>query len=489
MTAQARTIAEETAKARSSLIGDTLPEIDQIFSDSHLDSHAPGVVYGIVADDGFVHINGFGVQDIQSRRAVTNDSIFRIASMTKVFIGLAILSLRDEGRLSLEAPAETYVPELRSLAYPTGDSPRITVRNLLTHTAGFVTDNPWGDRQESLTADQFRELFQAGINFSRAPGLAHEYANLGYAILGQIIKNVAGEPYDRLVARLIFDPLGMTSTSFHIDDWPVERRALGYRWQNDSWSEAPDTRHGTFGAIGGILTNATDYARWLAFLLSAWPAGEARSGSIRRETVRELATGSGFPFLQKRPGKVPAEQAASYGMGLVAAHDPTLGMTLSHSGGYPGYGSHMMMLPDQGASLFIFANRSGSTGSNAVWDAALALHRKGALDPRPVQTSAPLTEAYAAVSEMYRAGTVQVANQLLANNFLMDCSAADWAIKLSKLKSEVGACRSPDSIKPDGALSGTFIWRCDHGRIKGELLLAPVNPPQIQSLRLTAMSA
>jgi CubicO group peptidase (beta-lactamase class C family) len=82
---------------------------------------------------------------------VTADSLFRIASMSKAFTALAILKLRDEGRLSLDATAETYVPEMRGWRYPSADSPRITVRDLLSHTGGLVTDDPWGDRQQVLT--------------------------------------------------------------------------------------------------------------------------------------------------------------------------------------------------------------------------------------------------------------------------------------------------------------------------------------------------
>ena len=81
---------------------------------------------------------------------VTPDSVFRIASMTKSFTAAAILSLRDAGKLSLDDAAETYVPELKGLAYPTSDSPRLTIRHLLSHATGFPEDNPWGDQQLAL---------------------------------------------------------------------------------------------------------------------------------------------------------------------------------------------------------------------------------------------------------------------------------------------------------------------------------------------------
>ena len=81
--------------------------------------------------------------------------------MSKAFTALAILKLRDEGKLALDSPAEAYVPEMRDWRYPTSDSPKITVRNLLTHSAGFVEDNPWGDRQQVMPEAEFTAMLAA----------------------------------------------------------------------------------------------------------------------------------------------------------------------------------------------------------------------------------------------------------------------------------------------------------------------------------------
>jgi CubicO group peptidase (beta-lactamase class C family) len=113
--------------------------------------------------------------------------------MSKAFTALAILKLRDEGRLSLDATAETYVPEMRGWRYPSADSPRITVRDLLSHTGGLVTDDPWGDRQQVLTPAEFTRMIRDGVPFTRTPGTAFEYSNFGYALLGRIITNVSDD--------------------------------------------------------------------------------------------------------------------------------------------------------------------------------------------------------------------------------------------------------------------------------------------------------
>jgi len=151
-----------------------ITEIDKIYADWASASHVPGLVYGIVADGHLVYVKGLGVQDVATGARVTPDSLFRIASMSKAFTALAILKLRDEGKLSLDAPAETYVPEMRGWRYPTSDSPKITVRNLLTHSAGFVEDNPWGDRQQVMPEPEFTAMLAAGVARARAAGPGQE---------------------------------------------------------------------------------------------------------------------------------------------------------------------------------------------------------------------------------------------------------------------------------------------------------------------------
>jgi CubicO group peptidase (beta-lactamase class C family) len=104
----------------------------------------PGAVVGILIDGELAWVNTTGVRELDGRAPVTPDTVFRIASMSKSFTALAILKLRDEGKLSLDDPVARYVPAAADLPYPTKDSPALTIRHLLTHSEGFPEDNPWG---------------------------------------------------------------------------------------------------------------------------------------------------------------------------------------------------------------------------------------------------------------------------------------------------------------------------------------------------------
>jgi CubicO group peptidase (beta-lactamase class C family) len=467
--------------------------VDPVFQAFALDAHLPGAVWAVVQDGRLTHVGGFGVQDLESHRPVSADTLFRIASMTKAFTALTVLKLRDEGRVQLEVPAEQYVPQLRTWQYPTTDSPRIRVRDLLNHSAGFVTDDPWGDRQTPLPEAEFTRLLQVGVPFTRAPETAYEYSNLGFALLGRIISNVSGHPYAETIGHVLLQPLGMDSSGFVAAAAPAERRALGYRWEDNQWRPEPLLGPGAFGAMGGLQTSANDYAKWIAFLLSAWPPRDAQDSPIvKRSTVRELAQGSNFPTLRPRPGRAApnsCQQAATYGMGMRVAADCELGLTLNHGGGYPGYGSYVLLLPERGWALFAFANRTYAAMATPVWDAALALQRAALLPAvRALPASAALEQAYQATARIYKAGDVLVVRDELAMNFLLDHSASHWSAELAALKEEVGDCVTDTPPRATGALTGEFLWSCTHGRVRGALELAPTRPPRIQQLQLEAVA-
>src|SRR5712691_698599 len=162
-------------------------EVDRLLRDYAAQAHAPGAAWGVIVDGQLAHTGTTGFRDVAAQAPVDADTVFRIASMTKSFTAMSILKLRDEGKLSLDDPAERYVPEMAGFKYPTSDAPKITVRHLLSHAEGFPEDNPWGDRQLADTEEQMTALLRAGIPFSNAPGIAYEYSNFGFAILGRIV--------------------------------------------------------------------------------------------------------------------------------------------------------------------------------------------------------------------------------------------------------------------------------------------------------------
>ncbi len=459
-----------------------MPEIRKGFQDWMAANNVPGLSFGVVKDGRLVHVEGLGVQDLEARRPVTADSAFRIASMSKAFTAYGILHLEAEGKLALSDPASRYVPEMAGWA--TG----ITVGDLLHHTAGFVTDDPWGDRQQVLTPAQFTAMLKAGVPFHTAPGTAYEYSNFGYATLGRVIGNVSGKPFQQMIGETVFTPLGMGSTTYDVYAVPEARLARGYRFENGKWSAEPMMKDGEFGAMGGVVTTANDYAKWVAHLLSGWPAAAKAGGE--GATLRAMRQGAGFPHSRPRPGKDAPDCRLQmiYAGGLVAGQDCLLGAVMFHSGGYPGYGSHMLLFPDAGVGIFAFSNRTYAAPLPPVWDAAGALQRAGLLAARAVPVSPELAQGYATAKTVWETGRIDANPERLAMNMLLDRSAGNWAAELKRLKAETGACDTAAPIMPQGALSGRFQWQCATGRLNGQVLLAPTGSVQIQALRLSAVA-
>jgi CubicO group peptidase (beta-lactamase class C family) len=248
---------------RVAKLSSTFGDIDRVFREHARREHIPGAVWAIIVDGRVAHIGTTGFRDVAAKSPVDSGTVFRIASMTKSFTAMAILKLRDEGRLSLDEPAEKWVPELGGLKYPTTDSPKLTIRHLLSHSAGFPEDNPWGDQQLAVSDSEMGRRMRGGIPFSNAPGVAYEYSNYGYAILGRIVTKASGVPYRRYVADNILKPLGMTSTTLEPASVAPSRLAQGYRWEDEQWKLEPQLPDGAFGAMGGMLTSASDLGRYV----------------------------------------------------------------------------------------------------------------------------------------------------------------------------------------------------------------------------------
>jgi serine-type D-Ala-D-Ala carboxypeptidase/endopeptidase len=472
--------ADAIAPVESPTLQSIFTAQDAAFVKWMADNHIPGLVWGVVQDGKLIHVGAFGSQKLdQVVQPVTANTGFRIASMSKAFTGYAILKLRDGGKLRLDDPAWKYIPEIKSWGKD------ITVADLLHHTAGFVTDDPWGDRQQVMPEAEFTKLLKAGVPRTAPRGTRYEYSNMGFAMLGRIISNVSGKDFASYIGAQVFKPLGMTATTYENADVPAATRAIGYRWENDVWAEEPYMKHGAFGAMGGITTTANDYAKWIGFLLSAWPASETEAKT--QSTVRAMQYGGGLPHKRTRPGMESANCRITgiYGAGLVSSNDCTLGPVLFHGGGFPGYGSHMLLIPDAGVGVFAFSNRTYAGPSAPVWDAATALMQSGFAKARTLPVSPLLADGYATAKAIWADGSVAGQQPNLAMNVLMDHTIENWAKLITDVKAKSGNCDTSAPIVATGNLAGRFSWTCKTGQVNGTLLLAPMKAAQIQALDFT----
>lgn len=435
----------------------------------------PGLALGIVQGGRLVHVTTLGFADREAGRRVQAGTAFRIASMTKNMTALAILALRDRRWLQLDVPLAHYLPQFAAVKPAARDSAPVTVRHLLTHTAGFVTDDPWGDRVLGMSPAELDRVIATGHLFARPPGLAFEYSNLGYALLGRVLTNVSTEPYQAFMRRTFLEPLGMAHTTF---DAPAASRgdyAFGYRLDGATWSRERIEPDGEVGAMGGLATTVPDYARYVSFLLDAWPArDDPETGPVRRSSVREMVLWHAPPFVPDTVPGARAGQPSAYGYGLTHSTDVLLGLRIHHAGGLPGYGSHVLMLPERGWAVFAFGNRTYAPMSRLTLDVA---------DPSPA-----LMRAVHAVVAAYASGRIEGGDRPFAVNFLLDTPAALRDAELAALKQRLGEGRL-ERIVPIHALAGRFALACANGRLNSTVTLSPEADSGLQKLVLTAAEA
>jgi CubicO group peptidase (beta-lactamase class C family) len=478
-----------TDAQRKQKLAAAFPEIEKVFKTWMERPQAPpGAVLGVIIDGELAFIKTAGVREKTNNAPVTPETVFRIASMTKSFTAMAILKLRDEGKLTLEDPVSKYVPELANLPYPTTDSQVLNVRHLLTHSEGFPEDNPWGDRQLHQPDKTMREWMRTGIPFSTSPGTAFEYSNYGFAILGQIIAKASGRTYEDYVRDNILKPLGMNATTFEMSAVPRDHIALGYRREENTWKPEPILAHGSFGAMGGLWTTAPDLGRYVAFLMSAFPPrDEPDRGPVKRSSAREMqqvwraSTASAF-----RPTVDAALQIGSggYGYGLGVSNDCRYDFIVGHGGGLPGYGSLMRWLPEHGVGLIGMGNQTYQGFNGLFNDVTSALHRTGALQPRVVQPSQALLTAQSNVSQLIIKWDDSLANRIAADNLFLDVAADVRANRWKELAQQHGTCRPATSIKPENALRGEWRMMCDKGWLNVFITLAPTMPPKVQLISI-----
>ncbi len=477
--------------ARLQKIEKAFSVIDKLYKDYADSNHFPGIAFGIVVDGKLVHTGNYGYTDIEKKIPVTSQSLFRIASMSKSFTAMAILKLRDEGKLNLDDPAYLYIPELKNLKYPTADAPPITIRHLLTHGSGFPEDNPWGDRQLADNDKDLMEFIGKQISFSNTPGIAYEYSNLGFALLGKIVTNVSGMRYQDYIKQNIWEPLGMKTSTYEYGDVAPDKLAHGYRWLNEKWNEEQllhDTKDGSWGSMGAMISSVDEFANYMAFHLSAWPPNNAKDdGPVKRSTVREMHHPWRFNGLNLNyaypDGRVcPLVSAYCYGLGWT--RDCEGRAYISHSGGLPGFGSQWRIMPDYGIGVVAFANRTYAPMGSINMQVLDTLIKLANLQPMQVLPSSILEQRKNELVKLLPDWNNAQQSGIFAENFFPDYPIDTLKKYAKDLYTKAGKIIAVKQVKAENQLRGSFILEGEIANIEIYFTLSPENPALIQEYHI-----
>lgn len=290
-----------------------------------------------VKDGEVAHAAYEGYQDRETKRPTDENTIYHWASITKTFTGIAIMQLRDRGLLTLDDPVVKYVPELREVHDPFGDISQVTIRQLMTHSAGFRAgtwpwggDKPWHPFEPTRWAQLVAMMPYTELQF--APGTKYGYSNPGVVFLGRIIELLSGDDYEVYIAKNILMPLGMTRTFFDRAPYHlVTHRSHSYAGGDHGTQEQPfDFDSGITVSNGGLNAPVGDMTRYLAFLI------DGNDTILRRSSLLEMAV----PQIRAADGEGGSGDDVQAGLSCFIERHGSIEL-VGHSGDQNGFISHL----------------------------------------------------------------------------------------------------------------------------------------------------
>jgi CubicO group peptidase (beta-lactamase class C family) len=298
-----------------------------------------GMSVSVVYDQSLLWSKGFGVADVETGEPATSTTLYRVGSITKLFTDTMMMQLRDEGKLNLDDPLQTYIPELQ-ITNPYGGS-QPTLRELASHTSGLPREAPlnyWRER-EFPTEDQLIASLR-NASLVGPPGTTYQYSNLGVALEGIALERVAGEQYISYETRHILAPLGMTDSGFTLTDAVRSRLAVGSTAV--SASSGGQDRLPDFVALAPaaeLYTSVDDIAKFMSLQFRDGDSSDVLSGASLRE-MRSLDSRGG-----------PSDFAIGWELGSIAGHS-----TIGHPGVVYGFTTQITLIPDAKLGVAVFTN-------------------------------------------------------------------------------------------------------------------------------------
>ena len=352
----------------------------------------PGAAVGVVSGDDLAWSAGIGFADAGRREPAHAAGLYRVASITKTFTGTAIMQLCDARRIHLDDPAVAYLPELREAESPFGPFDTVTIRRMLSHESGLVSDPPgtdWAIPAYEGAAE--RTLSQAAdLGTKVAPNSQQKYSNLAYQLLGEIVVRVSQTPYPQYVEEAILRPLAMSATGFEPLPEPLlSRRATGYthRAFSDELELAPPMP--PIGAEGGLWSSVEDLARWLSFQLRAYRDPPPSSPVLAAARLREM----------HKPRYLGEDWTQAWGISWYAVHRDGV-VWVQHSGDLPGFASNLCFDPVHQVGAIVLLNGTGDAAALAM-DLASISRKAARAQPPVIELPAPVPEAFRPLLGIY----------------------------------------------------------------------------------------
>ncbi len=327
----------------------------------------PGVSIGIVYDQELIWTKGYGYADLKSKKPTVSSTVYRIASLTKLFTATSILQLRDAGKLQLYDPVNKYL-DWFTINDEFKDTPELTIMHILTHSSGLPRefDELYWDNMIFPDSQQFITMFQESSTILGRDE-KFKYSNIAFSVLGFLIEKVSGESYADYVTKYILEPLGMNSTTV-LPSPEMPQLATGYKYRNPGHprTAVPFTNLDALVSAGNIASTVEDLAKFISLQFRTSPTEEKQI--LRGSTIREMHR---VHWL-----KEDWSFGRGLGWGVKRVDDRT---RIRHGGYVWGYTSSISAVPADKIGVIVLTNAGdGSPGAIAdqVWKLVAPVVRK-----------------------------------------------------------------------------------------------------------------
>ena len=328
--------AATEANAQAEKIADVRGRVDAIFKDFRPTD--PGGAVVVARGDSIIFSAAYGLADVEHRVAITPETSFRLASVTKQFTAAAILTLRQTGRLALDDKLGALLPGTPAYARD------VTVRQLLTHTSGVPDYEPLlGNGKGPPIHDRdVLDLLRRAKALHFAAGTSWRYSNSGYALLALIVERVSGESFPAYLRRHLFDAAGMANAVAHVEGADtVAHRAFGYSAPGHVWNRTDQSRTSAVLGDGGIYASAVELARWSISL--------DHNAVLTADSFGEATT----------PVRLSSGASTSYGFGwFLDSHRGHIRQR--HEGDSIGFRTAIQRYPDRRLTVIVLVNRGAA---------------------------------------------------------------------------------------------------------------------------------
>lgn len=347
----------------------------------------PGVAVGVVSDQQLVWSKGFGYADIKAKRPMTAETRFRMASNSKLFTAVAIMQLREEGKLRLDDPVAQYLPWFKAKPAGDDDGP-ITIEQLLSHSAGLQREA--GDHWESLkfpTPAEFENLYperQAAF----APATRWKYSNLGFTVAGRVVEKVSGESWAAYVQHNIFDPLGMSASSVD-KNVPELTVPYGRRMPDGTREVLPFIDSRGMASATGLTSNVEDMAKFMSAQFRRGPRGGNQI----------VSSGSWREMLRIRSVDEDWKHGTGLGFDVKRVNDRTY---VGHGGGYLGNTTQTLIQLNDKVGVIVLTNTNDSDPSDIANQLMATVGKAAAAASKAGPTKVAWDPAWARFAGLYR---------------------------------------------------------------------------------------